>query len=457
MILKVPAGTVVKDAETGKVILDMANRTEPVVLLKGGRGGKGNQHYATATMQAPKYAQPGQRAKELWVDLELKVIADVGLIGFPNVGKSTFLSRVTNAKPKIANYHFTTLNPNLGVVDLAEGNGFVIADIPGIIEGASEGVGLGYQFLRHIERTKVMIHLVDAASVEGRDPIEDIIAINKELEAYNPELAKRPQVIAANKMDAMPEEDREVIIEMLEEAFADKDMKIFPISAVSGQGVKELLWYVNDLLKECGYSTKSNNKSIYSDFREIIKTELINKGYAACNVDIFVVRPTDMFCLQLSYNNNIFFTDDNFVQITVSEYEQLCSSTKKINKSVLFGIYLFIKQYIMDYKDTICPAKISFPSKAQIAKGLSTSIQTVENGLNILESMKMIYTRRDMFVENKKVEGQYVPTRNVFALDPKELEGRSVLIELERIYGRRIYDKEDVPGEINYLIKLKEE
>ena len=167
MILKVPAGTVVKDAETGKVILDMANRTEPVVLLKGGRGGKGNQHYATATMQAPKYAQPGQRAKELWVDLELKVIADVGLIGFPNVGKSTFLSRVTNAKPKIANYHFTTLNPNLGVVDLAEGNGFVIADIPGIIEGASEGVGLGYQFLRHIERTKVMIHLVDAASVEG--------------------------------------------------------------------------------------------------------------------------------------------------------------------------------------------------------------------------------------------------------------------------------------------------
>ena len=172
------------------------------------------------------------------------------VVGIPNVGKSTFLSRVTNAKPKIANYHFTTLNPNLGVVDLAEGNGFVIADIPGIIEGASEGVGLGYQFLRHIERTKVMIHLVDAASVEGRDPIEDIIAINKELEAYNPELAKRPQVIAANKMDAMPEEDREVIIEMLEEAFADKDMKIFPISAVSGQGVKELLWYVNDLLKE---------------------------------------------------------------------------------------------------------------------------------------------------------------------------------------------------------------
>ncbi len=250
MILKVPAGTVIKDAETGKVILDMANRTEPVVLLKGGRGGKGNQHYATATMQAPKYAQPGQEAKELWVDLELKVIADVGLVGFPNVGKSTLLSRVTNAKPKIANYHFTTLNPNLGVVDLAEGNGFVIADIPGIIEGASEGVGLGLEFLRHIERTKVMIHMVDAASVEGRDPIADIKAINQELASYNPELARRPQVIAANKIDAMTEEDCQMVVEMLEEEFGPQGIKVFPISAVSGKGLKELLWHVNTLLKE---------------------------------------------------------------------------------------------------------------------------------------------------------------------------------------------------------------
>ena len=249
MIIKVPAGTVIKDADSGKVILDMANRTEPVVLLRGGRGGKGNQHYATATMQAPKYAQPGQDAKELWVDLELKCIADVGLVGFPNVGKSTFLSRVTNARPKIANYHFTTLNPNLGVVDLAEGAGFVIADIPGIIEGASEGVGLGYEFLRHIERTRVLIHMVDAASVEGRDPIEDIKAINKELESYNEELAGRPQVIAANKIDAMPPEDQEVILEMLHEEFGDR-MKIFPISAVTGQGVKDLLWHVYDLLKD---------------------------------------------------------------------------------------------------------------------------------------------------------------------------------------------------------------
>ncbi len=257
-ILKVPPGTVVKDADTGKVILDMANRREPVVLLKGGRGGKGNHHYATATMQAPKYAQPGQEARQLWVDLELKVIADVGLIGFPNVGKSTFLSRVTNARPKIANYHFTTLSPNLGVVDLAEGCSFVIADIPGIIEGASEGVGLGYEFLRHIERTKVMIHLVDAASVEGRDPIEDIRAINRELTEYNPELADRPQVIAANKIDAMPAEDQEVILDLLREEFEEPDdefadfpsgRKVFPISAVTGEGVKDLLWHVWKILE----------------------------------------------------------------------------------------------------------------------------------------------------------------------------------------------------------------
>lgn len=250
IILKVPAGTVVKDAETGKVILDMSNKTEPVTLLKGGRGGKGNRQYVTSVMQAPKYAQPGKPAKELWVTLELKMIADVGLVGFPNVGKSTFLSRVTNAKPKIANYHFTTLNPNLGVVDLGEKQGFVIADIPGIIEGASEGVGLGIEFLRHIERTKVLIHIVDAASTEGRDPIVDIEAINKELRQYNEELASRPMVIAANKCDALYGEDYETVIQLLKDEYEPKGIKVFPISAVSGKGVEELLWYVNNLVKE---------------------------------------------------------------------------------------------------------------------------------------------------------------------------------------------------------------
>lgn len=248
LIVKVPAGTIIRDAETDKVIADMSGDNTGQVILKGGRGGLGNQHFATSTMQAPKYAQPGQPAIELEVRLELKVIADVGLVGFPNVGKSTLLSRVTNAKPKIANYHFTTLNPNLGVVDLAEGQGFVIADIPGLIEGASEGIGLGHEFLKHIERTKVMIHMVDAASTEGRDPIADIYAINKELEAYNPDLLKKPQVIAANKIDAIYDET-ESPVQKLKDEFEPQGIRVFPISAVSGQNLKELLYHVNDLLK----------------------------------------------------------------------------------------------------------------------------------------------------------------------------------------------------------------
>ena len=249
LIIKVPEGTIIYDDESGKVIADMSGDNMKETILKGGRGGKGNMNYATATMQAPQYAQPGQEAKELWVRLELKCIADVGLVGFPNVGKSTFLSRVTNARPKIANYHFTTLNPNLGVVDIDGGKGFVIADIPGLIEGASEGVGLGHQFLRHIERTKVIIHIVDAASTEGRDPIADIKAINAELEAYNPDLLKRPQVIAANKIDAIYDDGSGTNpVELIKAAFEPEGIKIYPISAVTGQGVKELLYAVRELL-----------------------------------------------------------------------------------------------------------------------------------------------------------------------------------------------------------------
>ena len=247
VVLKVPEGTVIMDAESGKVIADMSGENRRQVVLKGGRGGKGNQHYATATMQVPKYAQPGQPAQELEVLLELKVIADVGLVGFPNVGKSTFLSRVTNAQPKIANYHFTTLSPNLGVVDTDNG-GFVIADIPGLIEGASEGVGLGHEFLRHIERTRVIIHIVDAASVEGRDPVEDIHKINKELEAYNPEIAARPQVIAANKIDCIFDDGEESPIDQLKAEFEPQGISVYPISAVTGQGVRELLFHVKELL-----------------------------------------------------------------------------------------------------------------------------------------------------------------------------------------------------------------
>ncbi len=222
LIIKVPEGTIIREAETGKIVADMSGDNQRAVVLKGGRGGKGNQHYATATMQVPKYAQPGQKAMELNVTLELKSIADVGLV----------------------------LNPNLGVVDLDGGKGFVIADIPGLIEGASEGVGLGHKFLKHIERTKVIIHMIDAASVEGRDPIADIKAINKELEAYNPDLLKRPQVIAANKIDAIYGDTNEVIDGIKKEF--EPDIKVFPISAVSGKGLKELLFYVRSLLDEFG-------------------------------------------------------------------------------------------------------------------------------------------------------------------------------------------------------------
>ena len=248
LVLKVPPGTVIRELKSGKVIADMSGDNKRQIVLKGGKGGLGNQHFATATMQVPKYAQPGKPAMELEVLLELKVIADVGLVGFPNVGKSTLLSRVTNAEPKIANYHFTTLNPNLGVVDLDDSKGFVMADIPGLIEGASEGAGLGHEFLRHIERTKMMIHVVDVAGTEGRDPVDDIYKINTELASYNKDLANRPQVIAAYKMDLMyPEADS---LDRLKAEFEPKGIPVFAISGVSGQGLAELLYYVSRQLEQ---------------------------------------------------------------------------------------------------------------------------------------------------------------------------------------------------------------
>lgn len=250
LVVKVPEGTVVKEAETGKVIVDMSHDCKREVILKGGRGGKGNMNYATPTMQVPKYAQPGKPGRELNVILELKTIADVGLVGFPNVGKSTFLSRVSNAKPKIANYHFTTLQPMLGVVDLEGTDGFVIADIPGLIEGAADGIGLGHEFLRHIERTNVFIHMVDAASTEGRDPLNDINIINQELKKYSEELAARPQVIAANKTDVFYGTEEDTVISLLREEFEPKGIPVFPISAVSGKGVKELLYHVKKMLDD---------------------------------------------------------------------------------------------------------------------------------------------------------------------------------------------------------------
>ncbi|MGN0270314.1 MAG: GTPase ObgE [Candidatus Weimeria sp.] len=237
LVLKVPAGTIIKEAETGQVICDMSGENKRVVILHGGKGGLGNMHFATSTMQAPKYAKPGGESKSLEVILELKLLADVGLVGYPNAGKSTLLSRLSNAKPEIANYPFTTLNPILGVVDLPGGGSFVMADIPGIIEGASEGVGLGLEFLRHIERCKVLVHMVDISGVEREDPIEDIKAINNELSKYNEKLVEKPTIIALNKADTRPDE-AESIKAKVEDTF---HKKTFLISAVTGAGVKELL------------------------------------------------------------------------------------------------------------------------------------------------------------------------------------------------------------------------
>ena len=247
IIIKVPVGTVIREAESGKVMADITTAGEEKILIHGGTGGKGNQHFATPTRQAPRYAEPGRKSKEYDVILELKLIADVGLIGFPNVGKSTLLSMVTNANPKIANYHFTTLAPNLGVVEGRFGDKFVMADIPGLVEGASEGVGLGHEFLRHVERTKVFIHVVDAAGVEGDDPVENVEKINRELAEYKEDLLKRPQVIAANKTDIPGSEEN---VARLKETYEPQGFKVFPISAATNKGLDELLTEVGRILRE---------------------------------------------------------------------------------------------------------------------------------------------------------------------------------------------------------------
>ncbi len=299
IIIKVPEGTVIKEAESGKVITDMSGDNRRFLLLQGGKGGNGNQHYATSTMQAPRYAQPGQPARELDILLELKVIADVGLVGFPNVGKSTFLSKVTNARPKIANYHFTTLNPNLGVVDLEDAKGFVIADIPGLIEGASEGVGLGHEFLRHIERTRLIVHMVDAASTEGRDPLNDIDAINRELNAYDPEITKKPQIIAANKIDMIYTGDDPVA--SLKAKFEPQGIPVYAISAINGQGLRELLYAISNRLAEIDLKPVVFEQEFFPEFHFDTKSEPFSVIYDEA-ADEYVVEGPRIEKM-LSYTN----------------------------------------------------------------------------------------------------------------------------------------------------------
>lgn len=271
ILIRVPVGTVIKEAETGRVMADITEDGQRKVLIKGGKGGKGNQHFATPTRQAPRYSEPGRLSKEYEIELELKLIADVGIIGFPNVGKSTLLSMVTNANPKIANYHFTTLAPNLGVVRAKNGEDFVLADIPGLVEGASEGVGLGHSFLRHVERTKVFIHVVDAAAVEGNDPVEEIRKINNELVTYNAQLADRPQVIAANKID-LP--DAEENVARLKAEYEPKGYKVFPISAATNKGLDELLTEVADIVKNY-----PDDIIFEEDFEEYIEPAIDNQPF----------------------------------------------------------------------------------------------------------------------------------------------------------------------------------
>lgn len=304
IILRVPRGTVIKELNSMQVIADMSGDTNEFLILKGGRGGNGNQHYATSTMQAPKYAQPGQPAKELDLYLELKVIADVGLVGFPNVGKSTLLSRCSNARPEIANYHFTTLSPHLGVVDVNGGQSFVMADIPGIIEGASEGVGLGFDFLRHIERTKVFVHVVDAAGSEGRNPLEDIEIIHNELLKYNNELMERPIIIACNKTDIISDEPIDIAdngdfiyspehdyVDQIKAKYEPMGIKVFSISSYTGEGVKELMFYVSQVLSNLDNSPVVFEQEYFPEEHTSISNEPYTVEYDEVEKEYVVEGP----------------------------------------------------------------------------------------------------------------------------------------------------------------------
>ena len=260
LVLKVPAGTIIRDEASGKIIADLKHEGDRAVVARGGRGGKGNQHFANAVRQAPNFAKSGTDGEERWVILELKMIADVGLLGFPNVGKSTFLSVVTAAKPKIANYHFTTLTPNLGVVQTKFGDSFVLADIPGLIEGAAEGIGLGHDFLRHVERTKVLIHIVDISGLEGRNALEDFDAINGELKLYNEKLSTRPQVVVANKIDILEDES---VYEEFKTTLEERGYKVFKMSAATREGIDDVIAYVAQILKDAEEIERVSEEELY--------------------------------------------------------------------------------------------------------------------------------------------------------------------------------------------------
>ncbi len=301
IILSVPKGTIIRDEETNRVVADLVKTDQEFVIAKGGRGGRGNTKFKSSTRRSPRFAEPGRKGEELTVILELKLIADVGLVGFPNVGKSTLLSKISSAKPKIDNYHFTTLKPNLGVVHLDEEKSFVVADIPGLIEGASKGTGLGHDFLRHIERTKILAHVIDASGFEGRDPLEDFNKINKELENYSKVLSKKKQIIVLNKIDLIQDENQ---IKELKSKF-EKDYAIYEISAISGENLKELL---------------------YKLYEEVIITEGEITFYE--EVDYRVYKEKEVDTIKVRRENDKYIADGYFLERLVdstnfSDYESL--------------------------------------------------------------------------------------------------------------------------------------
>ncbi len=340
LTIKVPIGTVIKDAENGKVLADLSEKGQRVLVLSGGRGGKGNSHFATATRQAPHFSQEGEKGEEKELILELKLLADVGLIGFPNVGKSTLLSVVTDATPKIADYHFTTLEPNLGVVKGEYGDSFVIADIPGIIEGASQGIGLGLQFLRHIERTRLLLHVIDVSGSEGRNPVKDFEVINEELKNYSENLSKRKQIIVANKVDSMQDK---TLYEDLEKLAKENGLEIYPISAVTKKGVKELMARVSEILKTLPKE-------------DLIEVEEVKKVYTLKEKeDVIVKKENGMYIVSGQVVEKLMRTinleDNESLHYFHRRLNELGINQKLKELGIKDGDYVQISDYELEWED----------------------------------------------------------------------------------------------------------
>ena len=343
LIIKVPIGTVIKDASTNEILADLSKNDEEALILKGGRGGLGNSHFATATRQAPRFAQDGEPGEEKELILELKLLADVGLVGFPNVGKSTFLSVVTSASPKIANYHFTTINPNLGVVKSKYGDSFVIADIPGIIEGASEGAGLGLQFLRHIERTRLLLHFIDVSGSEGRNPVDDYNKINEELKKYSEKLAKRKQIIVASKSDLVQENDENFI--NLKKIADKNNQPIFKISSITGEGIEELMNFVSKTLKTL---PKENLVDITNEHEKVYKLEEKDEGYTITKQNkIFVVEGEEVNRILRKVN----ITDNESLYYLHKKLDEIGLNQELKKRGIKDGDTVKIGSYEMVWED----------------------------------------------------------------------------------------------------------